>query len=466
MIPNFKTYINESVWSDIHKRSNGETIRKEDDIELLDMFGLYEYILDHYELTDKRFEMTYGTENMAIYVSKFGDEIMLTYKFGEVHCFFNLSKPLYIELSKLFYIKRAEENHYIIFPKKDVTNKFYIDVLDCIIANKPACILKRKEKVSESVWSDIHKRSNGTSTRKEDDIDLMSFEELYNYIQDKYLLKYDNAILLDEKEGRIVIDLYEVSGGRNCYLSLNDLNGEKYIALSDLYTKHMRDLLDGYYHIGERSFANSSLDDFIIRPKDDGEITNKFFIELLDFLIDNADSKHQPNLYPANKFRKNESVWSDIHRRSNGSQGRKEDDINKLDFDDFFEYLKDIYVRIKPSSFWAIGKYDEPGMEGEVQTISFPVESSAMGSIAIKKNVKTNTFYPIKMKHKFLEQYETDLYNTFYLTKDAAKLSGYIINKNTCDIFPHNGHITNEICIDVIDKLLGIVERPIFKKVE
>ena len=32
MIPDFKTYIGESVWSDIHKRSNGESVRKEDEI--------------------------------------------------------------------------------------------------------------------------------------------------------------------------------------------------------------------------------------------------------------------------------------------------------------------------------------------------------------------------------------------------------------------------------------------------
>ena len=30
MIPDFKTYINESIWSDIQDRSSGETIRKED----------------------------------------------------------------------------------------------------------------------------------------------------------------------------------------------------------------------------------------------------------------------------------------------------------------------------------------------------------------------------------------------------------------------------------------------------
>ena len=36
MIPDFKTYIEESVWSDIHRRSNGTEIRKEDRNKLTD----------------------------------------------------------------------------------------------------------------------------------------------------------------------------------------------------------------------------------------------------------------------------------------------------------------------------------------------------------------------------------------------------------------------------------------------
>ena len=67
--------LDESIWADIHKRSNGSQIRKEDDIELLDMTGLYDYILAHYELTDKSREMTYGTHNMSIVISSDGDEI-------------------------------------------------------------------------------------------------------------------------------------------------------------------------------------------------------------------------------------------------------------------------------------------------------------------------------------------------------------------------------------------------------
>ena len=49
MIPDFRTYINESVWADIHKRSNGQTVRKEDDINSLDRDGLYDYIFSIYD---------------------------------------------------------------------------------------------------------------------------------------------------------------------------------------------------------------------------------------------------------------------------------------------------------------------------------------------------------------------------------------------------------------------------------
>ena len=183
MIPDFKTYIKESLWTDIQRRSAGDTVRKEDDIELLDMVGLYEYILSHYELTDNRFEMTYGTANMSITISNNGDEILLTYKLEEVHCFFYLAKysRLYSELSKKFYIETVDEStHYIISPKDECTNQFFIDVLDCIIENRNTIL--RKKVVNESLWTDIQRRSAGDTKRKEDEIPQDLQEPLAAYI--------------------------------------------------------------------------------------------------------------------------------------------------------------------------------------------------------------------------------------------------------------------------------------------
>ena len=41
--------ITESIWSDMQDRSAGEEIRKEDDINLLDSDGLYDYINKNYK---------------------------------------------------------------------------------------------------------------------------------------------------------------------------------------------------------------------------------------------------------------------------------------------------------------------------------------------------------------------------------------------------------------------------------
>ena len=49
MIPDFKTYITESIWSDIQDRSMGKTVRKEDDINLMDIEDFKDYILRTYE---------------------------------------------------------------------------------------------------------------------------------------------------------------------------------------------------------------------------------------------------------------------------------------------------------------------------------------------------------------------------------------------------------------------------------
>ena len=41
--------LSESIWSDMQDRSMGEKIRKEDDIELLDRDGFYDYLVKRYE---------------------------------------------------------------------------------------------------------------------------------------------------------------------------------------------------------------------------------------------------------------------------------------------------------------------------------------------------------------------------------------------------------------------------------
>jgi hypothetical protein len=41
--------ITESIWSDIQKRSSGETVRKEDDVDLMDINEFIDYLNNHYD---------------------------------------------------------------------------------------------------------------------------------------------------------------------------------------------------------------------------------------------------------------------------------------------------------------------------------------------------------------------------------------------------------------------------------
>ena len=43
--------LSESIWSDMQDRSTGEIVRKEDDVNLLDRDGFYNYIMEHYKTT-------------------------------------------------------------------------------------------------------------------------------------------------------------------------------------------------------------------------------------------------------------------------------------------------------------------------------------------------------------------------------------------------------------------------------
>ena len=68
MIPDFKTFIKESIWSDIQDRSAGDTIRKEDEVtyytledEKCTVDLLYKYLIKTYEvLGDDKIKLNSG----------------------------------------------------------------------------------------------------------------------------------------------------------------------------------------------------------------------------------------------------------------------------------------------------------------------------------------------------------------------------------------------------------------------
>ena len=70
MIPDFKTFIKESIWSDIQDRSMGKTVREEDYVSYSDLNNkdctvdlLYKYLINNYEvLGDEQIKLNSGED--------------------------------------------------------------------------------------------------------------------------------------------------------------------------------------------------------------------------------------------------------------------------------------------------------------------------------------------------------------------------------------------------------------------
>ena len=164
MIPDFKTYIGESIWRNISQRSEGIKSRKEDDIDLMDLNGLYDYLTNAYKC-----KSGYSKDNViminpdetiitiGVYENKNsmmgGIDLRFEYVnsewedagYNNTYAVLIADSPksdlrqvpewLVKELEKFAVIGTSHPRFYIIYPKDGVktTNKFLLRVLDCIL---------------------------------------------------------------------------------------------------------------------------------------------------------------------------------------------------------------------------------------------------------------------------------------------------------------------------------------------
>lgn len=165
MIPSFKKYLNESVWMDIHKRSNNDVDRKEEDVNLLDGIAFYKYLVDRYKIvTDKipSYDIHhYNGEGDIITMPVLYDpkrtykENNKTYHYVINIQVWDINKPertyvlvptsmmnrheeLADKLEKTYWVVKDNAFWSKVFPSfsdKKVTNKFIIEVIDFILAN-------------------------------------------------------------------------------------------------------------------------------------------------------------------------------------------------------------------------------------------------------------------------------------------------------------------------------------------
>ena len=300
----FYEHITESVWADIHRRSNGTQERQEDNVNNLSIDGFFRYLIDNYRGIVKSFDKDHFCKNFnidivvhtnkdtIIYGSYIGEELsrlMVVFSnIGMVRLqkamkrMKNLSSDVFtVSDYDDTYSNEPADDRFFITSKYGgtVSNSLFVKLINFLLDNK----------INESVWADIHRRSNGDQVRKEDEIP----EDIK-----KALIEY--AVLFAHKEA---------------------FRGNYRVGVCSEFEKFIIDFADTPRIVA----LNIDIDGLVDFVKKHWDIVCPFVIQVATDVkkdVDTAIDKLWDEV-----MKTNESVWADIHRRSNGEQARKEDEV-------------------------------------------------------------------------------------------------------------------------------------------
>ena len=229
--------------------------------------------------------------------------------------------------------------------------------------------MRKLSKLQESIWSDIQDRSSGEAARKEDDINFLDRDGLYDYICANYeILKSRLAGIINSKTFNTLIVpvlMLEHSHTPGQIFFNFQFNKIRVMYFFPYSVEGLFDKLVDNFQLKREGTGEDIC--YVISPKDESKVTNKFFINLIDFIIENIPDK----LKVIKKATVNESLWADIQDRSSGETIRKEDDhkfripfeeIKKIPDSELFE-IKDKHTHLlwTPYNFGAKSE-SEPGL--------------------------------------------------------------------------------------------------------
>jgi len=186
--------------------------------------------------------------------------------------------------------------------------------------------MKKLSKLIESIWSDMQDRSAGETIRKEDDIDLLDETGLVKYMEKVYISSNDDMRIVGDtlNQGSILASLFDVDGRYYSIVYQKISANKPEITFPVCQESDIENKLSELYKVTRLKQYNDKI--YKIEPKDGSKVTNKFFLEVFDFILDNVED----GINNINKilFKKaNESIWSDIQDRSAGDVVRREDMI-------------------------------------------------------------------------------------------------------------------------------------------
>ena len=155
-----------------------------------------------------------------------------------------------------------------------------------------------------------------------------------------------------------------------------------------------------------------------------------------------------------------ESIWSDIQDRSSGEVTRKEDDVDRFGYEDFFVYLTEHYQPKSKKINEKIGGRTSI-MYMDIVEIFIPIESidGMIKTLIIEMDKTNNNVVSIATSPTLFDKYvnlERMLSNNYTLTTSKFSSRIYLKPKKKP---------TNKTVVDLIDTFLAVVDNPILEKV-
>ncbi len=307
--------------------------------------------------------------------------------------------------------------------------------------------MKKLSKIFESIWSDMQDRGAGDMIKREDDINLLDGEGFAEYLKKLYknvdtpfkiFIDVENVItvpILKSTKGQLICVHYDCTNnivyGRYDFLYYQD---------PDLFEKLRKDYKT---FMLKKSFAT-----YVRFEPRVGEFSNEFFIEIIDFYLENCDVDLKKILVK----NVNESIWSDMQDRGTGDKIKEEDSIDRFEKNQLMDYLRDTYEPLGGTFISGVSKsiyipFDKPLKKTWAeQCVCIVFDDSKKDITKLKLfGIDSNKLADIK-----------NILNDFYI--EYARSGGVVT------LTPKTGKLTNSICVDVLDKMLEIAQKPYYRK--
>ena len=155
-----------------------------------------------------------------------------------------------------------------------------------------------------------------------------------------------------------------------------------------------------------------------------------------------------------------ESIWSDMQDRSSGETVRKEDDIDNLDYEEFFTYLQEHYQ--------SKNKKENEKIGGRTSVRNFDIFEIFIPIESIDDRIKTLMIVISNKDNSIVSMATSPTLFDKYVNLEKMLSNNYTINpsKNSPRVYiKSNKKLTNNTIVNLIDIFLDVVDNPILEKI-